>query len=756
MIDSWHEYVEAGFRVFGLHGVENKQCGCGNPHCEALYKHPIANGWQNTPDWSDEQLENMQTAGHFDTGFGVLCSGWLVVDVDARNGGIDSYTKLVEKIPSIMASGFIVSTGSGGGSKHLYYRVPKGVAFVQHLKGFPGIDFKSSGFVVGSGSMHASGNRYSTATGTPSGVEDAPQELVDLLRKPERTRAIIGDQFVDVSVIEMSEMLSFYPNQDLDYDEWISVGMAIHHATNGSQEGYAVWVNWSATSGKYNPAEMDKKWHSFGKCAEPVTLGSIYYHAAKNGYIQPVTFGLEDHSEPESVENNVQFLPFDTGHIDLLRPPGFAGKLSAWINQNSFYKRERISATASIVAIGNLGMHYRDDVTGVTPNLMALCVAGTGTGKEAVQSRFSDIMRAGGMQTAIHGDIKSKQEIVRNLLEHQIAAYCTDEIGEMLKTIENAKKKGGAAYLEGITGELMKVYTKSDETLMVSGDLRRELIAELRTSVASLNKIIDKQEGGVVFAERKLKIVEKFMALIETEGGLPKPFLSLLGFTTAESFEPALSVDLAKNGFLNRTFVIQEHDTNPKPNKTFHRTPMPFENTILRISSTGATREPGDRIEVYGHEKTIRTEEPAKVLLKKLFDWQWEFAEHHREATSYEALARRAYEFISKISLCLAIGDNGIRNLEHVKWAAAFVKHDIDEKIRLIRHVESRESSDEKTVVDGLVDKIQSLSSEGIYRSQLWHKLKRKEIKRDNLEVLIDSMVEKGLLLEQGKKVTSV
>src|SRR5678816_4701198 len=79
-------------------------------------------------------------------------------------------------------------------------------------------------------------------------------------------------------------------------------------------------------------------------------------------------------------------LPFDAGHIDLLRPPGFAGKLAAWINQNSFYKRERIAASAAIMAIGNLGMHYRDDITSVAPNLMFLCVAGSGTGKEAVQS----------------------------------------------------------------------------------------------------------------------------------------------------------------------------------------------------------------------------------------------------------------------------------------------------------------------------------------------------------------------------------
>jgi len=59
--------------------------------------------------------------GQFDTGYGVLCRGLLVVDVDARNGGVESYNRLVVDVPEVMAAGLIVETGSGGGSKHLYF-----------------------------------------------------------------------------------------------------------------------------------------------------------------------------------------------------------------------------------------------------------------------------------------------------------------------------------------------------------------------------------------------------------------------------------------------------------------------------------------------------------------------------------------------------------------------------------------------------------------------------------------------------------
>ena len=184
MVNEWEDYVAAGFRVFGLHGVTNGKCDCGNPECEALYKHPIVKGWQNTPDWSDEQLETMQMAGHFDTGFGVLCDGYIIVDVDYRNGGVESWRKIIENHPEIAWSNFIVKTGSGNGSLHAHFKAPKGVAFVQHIDGYPGIDIKTSGFVVGAGSLHASGNRYEAVIGSPYDITDAPQSLI--ARKPDQ------------------------------------------------------------------------------------------------------------------------------------------------------------------------------------------------------------------------------------------------------------------------------------------------------------------------------------------------------------------------------------------------------------------------------------------------------------------------------------------------------------------------------------------------------------------------------------------
>lgn len=89
MISELYDYIDAGFRVFGLHGVTNGHCNCGNAECDAILKHPVMSNWQNVPHWSDEQIECFDDMGHFNTGFGVIVRDYLIVDVDARNGGVD-------------------------------------------------------------------------------------------------------------------------------------------------------------------------------------------------------------------------------------------------------------------------------------------------------------------------------------------------------------------------------------------------------------------------------------------------------------------------------------------------------------------------------------------------------------------------------------------------------------------------------------------------------------------------------------------
>lgn len=57
---------------------------------------------------------------------------------------------------------------------------------------------------------------------------------------------------------------------NMGHDDWLRVGMAIHHETSG--QGFDLWDEWSAGGDSYPGAEtLTKRWDSFGNAARPVT-----------------------------------------------------------------------------------------------------------------------------------------------------------------------------------------------------------------------------------------------------------------------------------------------------------------------------------------------------------------------------------------------------------------------------------------------------------------------------------------------------
>ena len=750
MISEAYDYHQSGFRIFPLWSIEpNGKCECGDPNCGAVGKHPRISNWPSVPHWSDEQLETLQEF-QINTGFGVALDDHLVIDIDKRNGGFESYVRLCKycNVDFESVSDFVVHTGGSG--LHIYFSRPSG-AFAGKLDGYVGIDFKSSGYLVGAGSYHASGSQYEYKKGFPDAeLAPCPQVLLDMLEKKTHKRTIFEGRHVDVSLEEVVDMVKSINNEDLHYDDFIEIGMAIHQATNG--EGFFIWDEWAQKSAKYQPDQMSYKWHSFGKSSNPVTIGTLIYHAEQNGYVKPVTFAVGE-DEPKTVyESAPGELPFDASAYDPKRPPGFVGKLAQWMNGNSYDEPlEHLTTISSIAAVGNIvGLHTTDDLTDVSTNLLVLCIAESASGKESVNQSYAKIMEASGMSGALAGAIKSKQEICRNLIEHQAAFYLIDEMGEVLRTIENAKKRGGAAYLEGVTGEIMSIFTKASGTYSVSGDTRRDLVAVLQKEIAQIENRLSSGSGSQSdeeLIERKKDAIKSIQTV-----GIVRPFLSLIGYSVSASMDSVMTPEMAMNGFLSRALLAIEEKDNPKPVKgSIGMRPIPetYVNTLRYLASTGSfSMDSGPhRLEFYGERKKIKTTPEAKALLDRLRDWQWEYAEHHRETSGFTPLIRRSWELISKISTILA-APGGIREREHVEWAAMYVKRDIDRKIRHIRSAQARESKDVETVQDGIEARIINLCDrdEGESLSVIINKCKRKDIKRSEVEALVIDMVARNIL----------
>jgi Bifunctional DNA primase/polymerase, N-terminal/Primase C terminal 2 (PriCT-2) len=734
---SYRAFWEAGYRVFGLHPINpDGSCGCGKKDCGAAGKHPLVTNWQHTPIWSEEQLEVMEETGQVESGYGVLVRGLLVLDVDARNGGVESYNRLVSEIPELAGAGLIVETGSGGGSKHLYFKCDEGTAFIQHHPDYPGIDFKSSGYVVGPGSKHVTGNTYKILVGTPSDIDYAPDTLIAGLSKPNRYRAKVGGSTVDVSQSELGDMLSYVTNDDLDYEIWIRIGMALHHASHGS--AYDLWHAWSSTSSKHNDADMSKKWHSFGKSMNPVTLGTLIYYAEKGGWERPITFEPNE-SLSEFMNIVEECNDIDVTGIDLTRPPGFVGDVAEWIHDQARYKREHLAVASALFSIGNvIGLRYSDELGDATSNVFVFCVAASGTGKEGIQQGAIEIHRAAGINKAVYSTIKSEQEVVRNLIRHQIACYIIDEVGIMLQKIANAQTRGGASYLEGVIGILMSAYSKANGFMPLGGDVREEVRRSILSEIAQIERKMNEEGETPKYKERRANLDAAYHAL---DNGLEKPFLSVAGYTTPVTFNKLVNFESAANGFFGRALIFNELDDVPPEKENFRRRPMPqdMKLAIEQLYTAGHYDMMADKIENRGDRIPIATTDEGAKMLKTAMLTMHSLAEDHAEKSGLSSLYLRSKELIAKISFILS-APSGLRDVEHVRWAYALVRRDIEAKIRLVIGNDLRKDAP-KTA---LMNRLENLLSrdDGETFGVLVNKLR--PAKKEEIEKCLEDMLQSG------------
>ena len=667
--------------VFPLYGATRDEsgewrCDCGNPDCAAPFKHARARNWQVTPHWDEEQLDNIEEAGWFKTGYGVLCRGVLVIDIDSRNGGQESYARLVEAVPEVASAGMIVETGRGDGGKHLYFSLPEPVAMMTHLPDFIGVDFKASGYVVGPGSLHASGGRYRIVYGGPDDIEPAPPALIEMLRKPERHRAEYEGRSVDVSHADLVDMLA-HIDPDCPYDQWIRIGMAVHHATGGT--GFDLWDAWSARGDKYDAGKMEIHWHSFGRSANPATLGTIIHFAEAGGWVWPVSFGIPAEPQP-AADEVVSERGHETVAYDPTRPPGYTGEIAAWIESQNRRPRARASVGAALWVTSCLFANWTDDLDAVNLNLMAFIVAGSGSGKDSIQKAATRLLRIAGLVPAVHGTIKSEREIVENLLRHQVSHYNIDEVGELLMKIQNAKKRGGAAHHEGTIGMLMSAYSKADGHLLIGGDRKEDVRAGLLKEASGLQKKID--EGTADEARRAVpKLAAVRRALESIYQGIERPYLTLIGFTVPQTFDQLMDYETATNGFMRRAILFQEHDTAPRTKAGFVRQELPerMDALVRTMASTGSYDPDGGRIELLPVRKSISTTTEAAGLLRQAVVWFDDQAVAHKSKSGMEALYLGAYEQVSRISALLACWE-GVRNADHVRWAFETVRRDVQAK----------------------------------------------------------------------------
>lgn len=79
----------------------------------------------------------------------------------------------------------------------------------------------------------------------------------------------------------IAEAIAHIPNNDLPYDDWIKVGLALYAALG--PDGRTLWEAWSAEAAKNDPALTAQKWDSFATVRN-VTVGTLFWLARQNGW----------------------------------------------------------------------------------------------------------------------------------------------------------------------------------------------------------------------------------------------------------------------------------------------------------------------------------------------------------------------------------------------------------------------------------------------------------------------------------------
>lgn len=281
-------YAKIGWAIFPVWSSDQHgNCRCPKgAQCATPGKHPhrlASNGHLDAT--TDEGAIKHWFAADPYAGIGVACdrSGLVVLDIDPRNGGLETLAQL-EKNYGYMASNCVADT-QGGGEHRLFFNSDLNVTYPATLG--PGLDIKHRGYICVEPTVGPNGH-YKWRDGLdPKHAKDIspqPTNLTNLANgssdtntnKHIKSASII---LVDDVYEELKAALSVIP-PEVEYGDWLKIllGMSrlAHH-----EKARTLTRHWSVQSTKagHTPESFDEKWESVSKELSATSYETIFYLA---------------------------------------------------------------------------------------------------------------------------------------------------------------------------------------------------------------------------------------------------------------------------------------------------------------------------------------------------------------------------------------------------------------------------------------------------------------------------------------------
>lgn len=488
--------------------------------------------------------------------------------------------------------------------------------------------------------------------------QDRPKSIALGQRSPETFAALPEQRGTPEAV---TQALGFVQNQDLDYDSWVRIGMAIKGALG--DEGWPLFESWSATSSKNDAKTTAKSWRSFAP--QRIGAGTLYKLALDNGWrpepalqlngavvtnghhparemlkalqiMEPIT------AEPEAGSALPAAKPLPAGWDQV---GGVLADMIAFMGSTAKRPQPVLALGASLCAIGTLmGRKYCSE-NNTRSNLYVVGIAESGAGKNHSRMVINELFRAANLLQYLGGNkIASGAGFIAAIQRQPSSLFQLDEFGMFLSAA--ADRKRSPRYICEILDLMTELYTTSGTTYF-----------------------------GVEYATNQNDNAHR---------AIHQPCACIYGTTTPIHFWQALQASNVADGSLARFLIMQSENDFPDSNDVFGtiKPPQSLIDRLLLIHQGGGKlngnlTDAGAVNEVLVEPRVVPSSIAARAAFKHL-DQNLVGRLRLSRGTGYSSILARIEENATKLALIRAVSRDPV--------APVIEDHDARWGIMLSRH----------------------------------------------------------------------
>lgn len=505
----------------------------------------------------------------------------------------------------------------------------------------------------------------------------------------------------------VAEAIEWIPNDDLHYDDWVRIGMALKGAVGDA--GAELFARWSARSSKDVPKTTAKSWGSFKP--ERIGAGTIYSYAQQYGWVPDSSMILNaavaermeaPHPAAALLAKGWEALPqpgpdpepAPTPAPPLATAPGYLGELVDWMTSTAVSPQPLLSLGAALCAVGVLaGQRYRLMAPDTRSAVYVIALAESGGGKDHPRKCVRQLFGAAGLTNLLGGEtLASGSALMASLGQHPARLFQVDEFGHFVAAVLDPKSHAHH---------------------------RREIMTQLTTLWSSADTLV----VGTEYANQKDR----------PRKDIQEPCACVYGSTVPLTFWNAMQSGTVSDGSLARFLVMQSPENFPDERER-------PEDMGVRLFDLAATAKRLNERRGTGSIVTIPLSSGAVALDSEIRAEQLEMKRAH-EGTQYSAIVARYREHVRRVALIGAVAaEESTLSQDVMLWARDLTRRCIDDLME----------QGERYIADSEVEATKKRVLEAVRKHGpiTGHELARKTQflrGRDRQEVLAD-LIEAGLL----------